>query len=100
MRSDLRTRMGLIFSLGLLLLIISSIIMTLVVTGLMDRDQAAVELLHRQIALAKRIPQVVAAGQLTEWEAIVRQTEQTLLVMVQGGVIADGAGRSHTLPPP
>lgn len=99
MRSDLRTRMGLIFSLGLLLLIISSIIMTLVVTGLMDRDQAAVELLHRQIALAKRIPQVVAAGQLTEWEAIVRQTEQTLLVMVQGGVIADGAGRSHTLPP-
>lgn len=99
MRSDLRTRMGLIFSLGLLLLIVGSIVMTLVVTGLMDRDQAAVELIHRQIALAKQIPQVAAAGQLNEWEAIVHQTEQTLLLIVQGGVIPDSVGRPHTLPP-
>lgn len=70
--------MGIIFSLGFLILIVGSVTATLMVAGFLDRDQVALNTLRQQQARVEQIPALVAAGDVQSWQVIAREVDQAL----------------------
>jgi len=99
MQASLRARMGMIFSLGFLILIVASVTATLVVTGFLDRDQAALNLLRQQQAKVEEIPDLVAAGEVGAWKAIRREIDQSAGPALAGNRTTNDYGPGIVLSP-
>lgn len=97
---SLRTQLSLIF-LGFLLLVISSVAVTFWLAQTQQNDAVLINLTGRQRMLAQQMTRLALTDpDNPERDAIMSQFEQTLLLLMSGGEMVDGNGRSYTLPAP